>query len=117
VNLFDPVRKKNTRTIILLHGAGVTHKWWHPQIDALSGEFRVIAPDLPGHGFRSETPFSMETAVFELADQIEQEADGRALVVGISLGGYIALWQPQYPGKGQPSGQFRAAGSIHRLAP
>jgi pimeloyl-ACP methyl ester carboxylesterase len=77
--------------IILLHGAGVTQKWWHPQIDALSDEFRVIAPDLAGHGARGSEPFTLSRAVEDLSILIDSQAGGQAIVCGISLGGYIAM--------------------------
>jgi len=36
---------------------------WAPQRETLSREYRVTAPDLPGHGTRAGEPFEMETAV------------------------------------------------------
>ncbi len=79
------------RPIVLLHGAIVTRKMWGPQIAGLSGEFRVIAPDLPGHGEMAGTSFTFDAAVRRVADVIDREAGGRALVVGLSLGGYTAM--------------------------
>jgi pimeloyl-ACP methyl ester carboxylesterase len=51
----------------------------------------VIAPDLPGHGGRSDEPFTFAAASQALADLIERDTSGRALVVGASLGGYVAI--------------------------
>ncbi len=39
------------RVIVLLHGLGISADTWARNIDVLAENFRVIAPDLPGHGF------------------------------------------------------------------
>ena len=58
----------------------------------LSDEFRTIAVDLPGHGARAGEPFSLDGAADLLAATIRDEAaGGRAVVVGLSLGGYVAM--------------------------
>lgn len=77
--------------IILLHGVGATRTMWTLQLDALSDAHRVIALDLPAHGLLAETPFSLSGAAERIARTIATEADGRALVVGLSLGGYVAM--------------------------
>ena len=40
----------NAATVVFLHGATLDHRAWHPQTDALRRRFRVVAPDLRGHG-------------------------------------------------------------------
>ncbi len=86
--------------ILLVHGSVVTRVIWRPQIQALSDRFRVIAPDLPGHGALAATPFTFDRAVETLVRIIETEAHGRALVVGLSLGGYVAIeLARQHPGR------------------
>src|SRR5512145_312238 len=64
---------------------------WLPQIRGLSDTYRVIAPDLPGHGACAGVPFSFAAAAERIADLIREEAQGRALVAGLSLGGYVAI--------------------------
>lgn len=64
---------------------------WQLQIERLKGEFRVIALDLPGHGLQRGIDFSLKAAVDCIASVIDREARGRALVVGLSLGGYVAM--------------------------
>jgi pimeloyl-ACP methyl ester carboxylesterase len=88
---FDIAGQANRRTIVLLHGLGVTRRWWHPQVAALSQHFQVVVPDLAGHGSQAEVPLTAERAAADLAELIAAEAAGPALVVGISLGGYIAM--------------------------
>ncbi len=77
--------------IVLIHGARLTRAMWQPQIDALSTSFRVIAPDLPGHGALADVPFSFDEAITRTAAVIDVVAGGRAIVCGLSLGGYVAL--------------------------
>ena len=88
---YDVAGPAGARPVVLLHGAHVTRKMWGPQMEALSDEFRLIAPDLPGHGALAAMEFRFESAVREVADLIDREAGGRALIVGLSLGGYTAM--------------------------
>jgi pimeloyl-ACP methyl ester carboxylesterase len=77
--------------LVLLHGSVVSRKVWLPQLRSLSDAHRVIAPDLPGHGELGTMPWSFDRAVEVVAKTIEREARGRAVVVGLSLGGYVAI--------------------------
>jgi pimeloyl-ACP methyl ester carboxylesterase len=77
--------------IVFLHGTRVTGAMWVPQQAALAGRFRTIAPDLPAHGTRAAEPFTLDAAVDVVAATIRSEAGGRAIVVGLSLGGYVAM--------------------------
>jgi pimeloyl-ACP methyl ester carboxylesterase len=77
--------------LVLVHGSVVTRKMWLPQLRDLADEFRVIAPDLPGHGALESVPFSFAAAADALVEAIQAEAGGRAAVAGLSLGGYAAI--------------------------
>ncbi|MFB9904509.1 alpha/beta fold hydrolase [Allokutzneria oryzae] len=74
--------------IVLLHGAGVNRKMWLSQVAELEKEFRVITLDLPGHGPLASGRFRMDEAVAEVA---KVRLDRPALVVGLSLGGHVAM--------------------------
>lgn len=78
------------RPIVFVHGVMFTRKMWAPQRDALADECKVIALDLPGHGERSDRDFAWEPALSAIDDAIETHADGDALLVGLSLGGYLS---------------------------
>jgi pimeloyl-ACP methyl ester carboxylesterase len=80
--------------LVLLHGMGGDHRLWNGVIPSLASGFRVLAPDLRGHG---ATPFPAgSTCSFE-----EMEADvlglldGRGIAsahwVGFSAGAFLAL--------------------------
>lgn len=78
--------------IVLLHGARLTRAMWTPQVADLADAYRVAAVDLPGHGALAERPFTLDAAADHVVDVIRAESpDGRALVVGLSLGGYVAM--------------------------
>jgi pimeloyl-ACP methyl ester carboxylesterase len=79
-------------TIVFLHGTRLTAAMWAPQVVALSDEFECLALDLPGHGTRSAERFSLTGAAESLANEIATRGGGgRAIVVGWSLGGYVAM--------------------------
>ena len=78
--------------IVFVHGTRLTRSAWSAQLDGLGREFRAIAVDLPGHGSRADESFELEAAADLLGDTIrDQASDGSAIVVGLSLGGYVAM--------------------------
>ena len=87
----DTAGPADAPAIVLVHGSVVSRKMWLPQVRGLSDAYRVIAPDLPGHGGRADEPFTFAAASQALANLIERDTSGRALVVGASLGGYVAI--------------------------
>ncbi len=62
---------------------------WTPQLTALEDEYVVEAIDLPGHGTRSDEPFSFPRATAAVAAAVDDL--GPALLIGLSLGGYVAI--------------------------
>jgi len=77
--------------IVFIHGSRVTKSMWGPITSRLADTFRCIAVDLPGHGARADEPFSLEAAAGVVDAAIAEADDGRAIVVGLSLGGYVAM--------------------------
>jgi len=78
-----------------MHGIG--HHWqaWRPVIDALAGEFDVVACDSPGFGRSAPLPSGIEPSVLAYADAFEmffaELGLERPHVAGNSMGGAIAL--------------------------
>ena len=78
--------------IVFIHATRYTRAQWYPQLRALAGRFRCIAPDLPGHGLRADETFTPDAAVAAIRQALLAEsATGRAVLVGLSLGGYVAM--------------------------
>jgi 3-oxoadipate enol-lactonase len=76
-------------TVVLLHGATLDHRAWAPQIEVLCHRFRLVAPDLRGHG-ESGGVFDFEAAVGDVVALVEELAAPCVVLVGLSLGGNIA---------------------------
>ncbi|MEW2458599.1 alpha/beta fold hydrolase [Streptomyces albus] len=54
-------------------------------------DFPVAAVDLPGHGARSDEPWSLKAATDVISTAVESLGTGPALVNGHSLGAYASL--------------------------
>ena len=81
-------------SLILVHGTRLTGAAWAPQVALLGQRRRVVTPDLPGHGTRAAEPFTLAaaSAAIEAVAEAEREATGRRpILVGLSLGGYVAM--------------------------
>lgn len=77
--------------VVLVHGLRTSRTMWRAQVRALERVGRqAIAVDLPGHGTRIGEPFTLDSAVDTVARAIDG-VGGRAFVVGLSLGGYVAI--------------------------
>lgn len=76
--------------VVLVHEGICDCRMWDPQWTSLAGEFRLVRLDLRGFG-RSPLPpepFSNARDVLAVMDALEVE---RAALVGVSLGGRVAL--------------------------
>ena len=80
-------------TIVFLHGGGGGGWMWAPQVEALSGDYHLLVPDLPEHGRSAqERPFTIAGAVELVAKMIRTRAHGgHATVVGLSEGAQITV--------------------------
>ena len=73
--------------VVLLHAFPMSSEMWEPQGRALP-EFRLIAPDFRGFG---STPLSAPWFIEQAVDDVLETAPERAVYVGLSLGGYVAM--------------------------
>ncbi len=80
--------------IVFLHSFGHNKAMWFPQLThCLERGYRVVAPDMPGHGDSTFDPGrhtvdQIARSYLELFGYLGLQ---RAVVAGISMGGYIAL--------------------------
>lgn len=78
--------------VLLLHGLGGSHDDWFRQVPALSRRYRVIVPDLRGFGASErQEPFTMQQHARDAARLLESLGIARAHVVGLSMGGAVAM--------------------------
>lgn len=81
------------QTILFVHGFPLSRAIWQPQIEALAKNYRVIAPDLRGHG-ESYAPagvYAMDTFAEDLQALIAERKCGPVVLVGHSMGGYLSF--------------------------
>lgn len=79
--------------VVLLHPFPVHHEFWLPAAQALETRYRLIMPDLRGHG-ESGAGTGAATMAKHAADIVkvcDQEGVGQAAFVGVSIGGYLLL--------------------------
>ncbi len=77
--------------IVFLHGIRLGGAIWEQHARELSDEFFVVTPDLPGHGALADLPFDAPTIDGYLAHIADNVVSSAPLIVGYSLGGYVAM--------------------------
>lgn len=79
--------------VVFLHGFPFDRSMWSGQVERLSASFRVIAPDLRGHGETTVTsgPSTMEEMAEDVVALLDELNVPRAVICGLSMGGYVAL--------------------------
>ncbi|RUP00908.1 MAG: alpha/beta fold hydrolase [Mycobacterium sp.] len=79
--------------LLLIHGMGGNSNNWREMIPALAKKYRVIAPDLLGHGQTAKPrgDYSLGAFAVWLRDLLDALGVPRATIVGHSLGGGIAM--------------------------
>ena len=81
--------------LLLTHGFSASATMWGPNLRALADDRQVVVWDLRGHG-RSDAPhdpglYSHELSVGDMAALLDEAGAERAVLVGMSLGGYLSL--------------------------
>jgi pimeloyl-ACP methyl ester carboxylesterase len=81
------------KPLILLHGNGENCDYFEHQIPCFARDYRVLAIDTRGHGQspRGEKPFTIVQFAEDLHDFMDEKAIGKAILLGFSDGGNIAL--------------------------
>ena len=88
--------------VVLLHPFPANHEFWMPVAGALAARYRVILPDLRGHGESDigEGPATMEKHATDIARVMDDADVGRVPMIGVSIGGYalFEFWR-RYRGR------------------
>ena len=90
--------------ILLLHGMAGSSQTWRSVVGPLSRHYRVVAPDLLGHGdsTKPRSDYSLGAFSVLVRDLLDELGITRATIVGHSLGGGIAMqFIYQHPDYGQ----------------
>lgn len=80
--------------VVFLHGFPFSHEMWKSQMDQAAGAgFRAIAYDIRGHGQSDvgDGQYTIEGHVDDLIALLDHLRISRAILVGLSMGGYIVL--------------------------
>jgi pimeloyl-ACP methyl ester carboxylesterase len=86
---YDLTGPQDAPAVVLIHGYGVNRKMWNPQLDALK-DYRVINVDVRGHGLSRPCPdFTVKNAAADIHAILDAENWKNAVMVGLSMGGYI----------------------------
>jgi 3-oxoadipate enol-lactonase len=83
--------------VVLLHPTPVDHRFWMPVAEILAEKYRVIVPDLRGHGQSElgEGPITVEKLAADAGRLLDHLEIGKALLGGCSIGGYtlFEIWR------------------------
>ncbi len=84
---------KKKPPVIFLHGFPFDSSMWENTLNSLNGNYYLVAPDLRGFGKSDigDGHFTMDTFVDDLFMLQDELSIPKAVVVGFSMGGYIAL--------------------------
>jgi pimeloyl-ACP methyl ester carboxylesterase len=95
--------RPNHPVVVLLHGGSAHAHWWDFVAPALADRYRVIAPDLRGHGDSEHVrppAYAIDDYVADLEGLAAACGLARFALVGHSLGGFVAM---RYAGRHSPS--------------
>jgi 3-oxoadipate enol-lactonase len=100
--------------VVLLHPFPANHEFWLPVAKPLAARFRVILPDLRGHGDSEvgEGSATMAKHSADIARVMDDAEVGRAPLIGVSIGGYalFEFWR-------KSRGRVAALGLCNTKAP
>jgi len=79
--------------VVFIHGFPFSHKMWEPQMRELSNDIHAITYDVRGHGSSDvgDGQFTIELFVDDLIVLLDHLGIEKAVLCGLSMGGYIAL--------------------------
>ena len=89
-NTFYILNKKENTPIILIHGVGLNHKIWEPQINSFNNT--ILVSDIVGHGNTplTKSQISFDDFSLQLLNLIDELKFEKIHLVGFSIGSLIA---------------------------
>lgn len=112
--------RQNAKTLVLVHGLGQNgFTDWISVMPQLAHRYHVVTFDFPGFGYSSSPngKYSPRNYARVLSRVLSRHAKGRAIVVGHSLGGAVALrFARDFPTQLDKLVLVDAAGILHRTA-
>jgi 3-oxoadipate enol-lactonase len=106
--VYDIAGPSDRPPLLMCHALSTSAEVWAPQVPSLTRHYRVIRPDMRGHG-RSEAPageYTIEQLGADAIAVLDAEGVERAHVCGLSIGGLVVMWLA-----------IHAAGRVNRLVP
>ncbi|OMF23456.1 hypothetical protein BK133_24515 [Paenibacillus sp. FSL H8-0548] len=102
--VYEECGSDNENAIVLLHGFCGSSQYWQKICPMLGEQYRVIIPDLRGHGESTapegEGTYTMEIMAEDIATLLEELQIEQVVMFGHSLGGYVtAAFAEKYPDK------------------
>src|SRR5919202_4305759 len=81
------------QAVVMLHGYPFNRSMWREQVEVLRRDYRVITPDLRGHGETSvsEGPATMDQMAEDVAALLDKLKIKRDTLCGLSMGDYVAF--------------------------
>jgi pimeloyl-ACP methyl ester carboxylesterase len=96
--------------IVFLHGFLESPAIWTEFMGDYFADYQVFTPALPGYGESTAGDYSLEAAAEALRAELATAGVGRVVLVGHSMGGYVALaFAEQYPGLVAGLGLFHSS--------
>jgi 3-oxoadipate enol-lactonase len=80
--------------LVLSNSLGTNRNMWAPQMEAFTGEFRVLRYDGRGHGASTAPPggYSLDRLGTDVLELIDALAVAKVHFCGLSLGGMVGQW-------------------------
>jgi len=91
VNYTDGGKKQGV-PVVFIHAFPLNQRMWDDQVSVLKHSARVVTFDIRGLGkSKSQGPYTLEFVVDDLISLMDQLKIDKAVVVGLSMGGFVAL--------------------------
>ena len=90
---YEVTGTRSAPPVVFIHGFPFDKLMWKPQVEALKNDFYVVTYDVRGHGksAASDGLYTVEYFVDDLVGLLDHLKLSTATIVGLSMGGYIAL--------------------------